>query len=166
MRLLLVLLLALSCTIGTANAIAQPGTGELPLTVLADAGFGGHLPADRWTSVRVIVSPRQDSIEGIVRVRFTGPGGMDLRSIAPLTTTPGRETVLPMTVWIPSRFDTMQVEFLDLRAPTGWHTVRPERVIDEHPYPGTFDQSDRAVGWHSGPSPGIRIRCIFADPAG
>lgn len=115
MRLLLVLLLALSCTIGTANAIAQPGTGELPLTVLADAGFGGHLPADRWTSVRVIVSPRQDSIEGIVRVRFTGPGGMDLRSIAPLTTTPGRETVLPMTVWIPSRFDTMQVEFLDLR---------------------------------------------------
>ena len=94
---------------------AQPGDAEKPLTVLAQAGFGDLLPADRWAPVRVIVSPREEAIEGIARVRFIGPGGLDLASIAPLTTTPGRETVLPMTVWVPARFDAMQVDFLDGR---------------------------------------------------
>lgn len=110
---LLFLLVALSVRASVSSA--QMEIGDRPPTILVEAGLGGILPADRWAPLRVIVSPRDGAFEGIVRVRFVGAGGMDLSSMMPITTTPGKETLLPMTVWVPARFDTMRVELLDTR---------------------------------------------------
>lgn len=111
---LLFLLVALSLQVSVTSA-QTTDVGDMPPTILAEAGFGGVLPADCWAPLRVIVSARDGAFEGIVRVRFVGAGGMDLSSMMPIATTPGKETLLPMTVWVPARFDAMRVELLDTR---------------------------------------------------
>jgi len=72
-----------------------------PTTVLLDFGFSGVLPAGEWAPVRIAVSPMEEAVEAIARIRISTRDGGSITSFVPVTSTPGRETLVPTTLWIP-----------------------------------------------------------------
>ncbi|MGD1916685.1 MAG: hypothetical protein ACFCBV_10930 [Phycisphaerales bacterium] len=89
-------------------------TDEPPqTTVLLDFGFSGELPASQWAPVRVAISAMDEPLEAVARIRVTMPDGGSITSLVPLVTTPGRETLVPATLWIPPVITSVVVELLE-----------------------------------------------------
>lgn len=108
--ILAAVLCAWLATVGYAHAqVEQRLAGP---TVLLDLGFNGTLPADRWAPIRIVVSPLEEAIQGTARIRIATPSGYDLTTLVPVATTPGRETIVPATAWIPPSIGSIQVAFL------------------------------------------------------
>lgn len=96
-------------------AIGQSHAQESDLrgtpTVLLDLGFSGTLPADQWAPIRIVVSPLEEAVQGMARIRISAANDT-LTTLVPVTTTPGRETVVPTTIWISPTIASIQVELL------------------------------------------------------
>ncbi len=90
---------------------AQDSTLPSAPTVLLDLGFSGTLPAERWAPIRVVVSPLEEPVQGMARIRINS-GSDTLTTLVPVTTTPGRETIVPATIWIPPTIASIQIELL------------------------------------------------------
>lgn len=93
-------------------AHAQDQQGPSVPTVLLDLGFNGRLPAERWAPVRVVVSALDEPVQAVARIRIDTSGGDTLTTILPVATTPGRETIVETTVWIPPSIASLRVELI------------------------------------------------------
>ncbi|MEQ8316467.1 MAG: hypothetical protein RIE77_11380 [Phycisphaerales bacterium] len=107
-----IVLAAVLCAWFVATCQAQSEQRLSGPTVLLDLGFNGTLPADRWAPVRVVVSPLEEAVQGVARIRVTMPNGSIITTLVPVATTPGRETIVPATVWIPPSIGSLHVAFL------------------------------------------------------
>lgn len=92
------------------HARAQGSGDAAPTTVLLDLGFGGTLPSGQWAPVRVIVSPMDDPLEAVACIVVTMPNGEGITTLVPFDTTPGKETVIATTFWVPPSIASITVE--------------------------------------------------------
>lgn len=93
---------------------AQSGSDRAqPTTVLLDFGFGGQIRAGEWAPVRIAVSPMDDAVQAVARIRIDTPDGGQITSVVPVATTPGRETVVPTTLWIPPSMSAVYVDLVE-----------------------------------------------------
>ena len=81
-------------------------------TVLLDLGYAGHLPAGDWAPVTVVVSATEQPIEAVARIRVSMPDGGSITSLVPVDTTPGRETTVDTTLWIPPVIQAVTVDLM------------------------------------------------------
>ncbi|MFI4882185.1 MAG: hypothetical protein ACIAQU_06330 [Phycisphaerales bacterium JB064] len=112
-RLAAVLLWMVLVVCSPAFAIQSSSSSGQPTTVLLDFGFGGQVRAGEWAPVRVVVSPMDEAVQAIARIRVETPDGGRITSMAPVATTPGKETVVPTTLWIPPSMSAVYVDLVE-----------------------------------------------------
>ena len=83
-----------------------------PTTVLLDFGFAGKIRGSEWAPVRIAVSPMDDAVQAVARIRIETADGGRLTSVVPVATTPGRETIVPATLWIPPSISALYVDLI------------------------------------------------------
>lgn len=92
------------------HAPAQGSGDDAPTTVLLDLGFGGNLPSGRWAPVRIVVSPMDEAAEAIARIAIKTPNSDGITTVVPVDTTPGKETIVSTTIWVPPSIASITVE--------------------------------------------------------
>lgn len=92
------------------HAWAQGSGDSPPTTVLLDLGFSGNLPSGQWAPVRVVVSPMDDPLEAVARIVVKTPNNEGITTLVPVDTTPGKETIVSTTLWVPPSIASITVE--------------------------------------------------------
>ncbi|GIW73624.1 MAG: hypothetical protein KatS3mg103_0146 [Phycisphaerales bacterium] len=108
-------MLALLCLAWVGVQAHAQDASRQPGSVLLDFGFEGEVRGGRWCPARIIVGVHDEPIQAVARITVHTPRGGRLTTMVPLATTPGRETIVPTTLWLHPGTMWIDVALLDRR---------------------------------------------------
>lgn len=117
-----VVLLAL----GARAQTEPPGTRKpekLEVSLLADFGLGGKVPAGKFAPVRVWVQAAETNLSGWVEVEVVSGAGLSWRAVAPVEAAAGALTSVPIVTPMPEYCERLT---LTLRTTEGGRVARTE----------------------------------------
>lgn len=120
-----------SDTAPPSSGAASTDSARHDIVMLADFGFGGLFPADRWGPITLEVTAGDQPLSGSIIVEFPQDSTQRARISVPFAATPGRTTPVPIVASLPALCDRITFTMVNDRG-------TPLRSI-------TYDRTDTDV---------------------